>query len=214
MDNSLLVIECQYFPTISYFKLLDQFTYVEIEQWESYKKGGYRNRATIIGSNGPIELIIPLAGGREQKKLVKDIEVDNTTNWKTIHSRSIKSSYSNSPFYEYYAKQVYKLINADISNLVEFNIQILEWLLNTLKINISIGLTPEFKREVPCLDARNIFTPTTLPLDDQNFQPRYYQVFEDRQGFKSNLSILDLLFCEGPNASNLIRGFNRIGVRS
>jgi hypothetical protein len=35
---------------------------------------------------------------------------------------------------------------------------------------------------------------------------RYRQVFEERTGFIPNLSILDLLFCEGKNAIGYLRG--------
>jgi hypothetical protein len=39
------------------------------------------------------------------------------------------------------------------------------------------------------------------PQDDPEFQPRsYWQVFQHRYGFQPNLSILDLLFCMGPEA--------------
>lgn len=41
---------------------------------------------------------------------------------------------------------------------------------------------------------------------DPTFKPAfYYQVFQDRYGFIQNLSIIDLLFNEGPNAENILK---------
>jgi hypothetical protein len=194
-------IEPQYFPCIDYIKKIAAATYYEIEQWENFQKSTLKNRCIIAGSNGLITLTVPVKGGREQKALIKDIELDYTTNWQVRHCRSIQSSYAKAAFYEYYHEAVFSLILRKQKYLIDLNVEILEWLHKALKINSSFELSKSFS---PKADISN----SNSEAVSENWQPRYFQVFEDKFGFQPNLSILDLLFCEGPNASNLLVGRN------
>src|ERR1043165_7225333 len=104
------IIETQYFPCIDYFKLAAKASDYKIEQWENFQKMSFRNRCIIAGSNGLIGLTVPVKGGREQKKLIKDIEIDYTIDWKTVHCRSIASSYAGAAFFDFYSQQAFELI--------------------------------------------------------------------------------------------------------
>ena len=56
-------------------------------------------------------------------------------------------------------------------------------------------------------DLRTCFSPKPrLSRPDPTFTaPQYYQTFSDRLPFAPNLSIIDLLFCEGPASANILR---------
>ena len=61
--------------------------------------------------------------------------------------------------------------------------------------------TTEYHKEIENSDFRNL----AIAKGEKEFQlKRYFQVFEENHGFISNLSILDLLFMEGPNALNYL----------
>ena len=201
---SILVIDCQYFGSINYIKILFKYSNILIEQYESYQKMSFRNRCMIAGSNGVINLSVPLENGRSQKGLMKEVKISYSTNWRVQHWRSIESAYNRSPFFEYYREGVWALLEKEETYLLDINLKILDWLKKVLKFNPTFCLTDDYRKNYPIevLDMRNQF----LPKNYQNQPPgfSYTQVFEDRIGFIANLSILDLLFCYGPAAKSLL----------
>jgi len=201
----MYIIDSQIFPTIDYFKIISQNKYVKIDECDKFRKMSFSNRYVIAGANGLITLTAPVVGGREQKALMKDIKVDDTTNWRTSHWRSIVSSYNSSPYFDYYRAEVEKMLFFNTSFLYDLNILILGNILKLMDINTIVFLNSlSGIDEVAAIDFRNHILPKNYQHDSFNWRPKYSQVFEERIGFQPNLSILDLLFCEGPNAKNLL----------
>jgi hypothetical protein len=201
-----LLIDLQLFPSINYFKKLIESTHVRIEEYENFQKMSFRNRYLIYSSNGVAHLTVPIVGGREQKTLITDVEIDYSTDWRIKHWRSIRSAYSKAPFFDYYSSEIRDLLYSGENSLFNFNFFILKKLCNLLNVSLIISFTTGYYRtyDADILDYRNKLLPKSFQNDVDNWQPKYPQVFEDRYGFQPNLSILDLLFCEGPNARNLI----------
>jgi hypothetical protein len=201
-----LIIESQPFPCVDYFKNAIHCTNIKIDIYETFQKMSFRNRYMIYGANGIAALTIPIAGGREQKKLIKEVQIDFTEDWKTKHWRGIVSSYSKAPFFEYYRDEIEKLLFSKEKYLVDFNIKILIKLFKVLNINTSVIYTdaffPTYESE---LDLRSRILPKNYQEKGNNWKPVYPQVFQERFGFQPNLSILDLLFNEGPNALSLLQ---------
>ena len=199
-----LIVDCQLFPCIYYFKKLIEHKYVKIEACESFQKMSFRNRYVIAGANGIQSLTVPLIGGREQKNLIKEVRIDNTTDWKTKHWRSLLSAYSKAPFFEYYGQEIKNLIFSEEEFLFELNIKILAWACNVLKVNVLVEFTKAFLHQYEEeFDFRNCLLPKSF--QNPEYRVRHYpQVFEDRIGFQPNLSIIDLILCEGPNAKSLL----------
>ncbi len=202
--NSLL-IESQYFGTITYFNTLFQYTNIKIEQYENYQKMSFRNRCVVMGSNGTVNLSVPLDKGRNQKQLMKDVKISYAGNWQVQHFRTLESCYSRSPFFEFYRDGIWDLLQKQPIFLLDQNMAILEWLQKVLKLTASISLTESYLKEPTneVVDSRN----SILPKNASNLLSpiQYTQVFEDRLGFQPNLSILDMLFCCGPNANTLLK---------
>lgn len=119
-----LVVECQLFPCIYYIKKLIESKHIKIEVYENFQKMSFRNRYIIAGANGIQNLTVPVLGGREQKSLIKEVRVDNSTNWKTKHWRGLLSAYSKAPFFEYYASEIKSLVFAEEEFLFLLNIKI------------------------------------------------------------------------------------------
>ena len=90
MQNILLPLF--YLPPISWFsEYLNPDNEVVFEQFETFPKQTYRNRASIYGANGKLSLIIPIRG--TESKLMKDIEISYQENWQKNHWKSIESAY-------------------------------------------------------------------------------------------------------------------------
>lgn len=200
--NELIEIQC--FPVINYFKILANGAYVEIDASENFKKMSFRNRYVVAGANGLISLTIPIVGGREQKALITHIEIDNTTPWQKQHWKTLTSAYNKAPFFSFYKEEIKELIFNPETNLFSFNFFIIERVCKLLNVNTSICFTHNYSFDYS-EDFRNKFLPRNYQQGTDNWKPRYSQVFEDRLGFQPNLSILDLVFCEGPNAANVLK---------
>lgn len=200
------IIDSQCFPCFNYINFLIKSKYIKIEKYDLFKKMSFRNRYVICGANGLINLTIPITGGREQKTLMKDVLIDNSVNWQIKHWRSLTSSYSKAPYFEFYAEEVKSLIFGKEEFLLAFNMKALDWVLKVLKIELLLGLTEGSTRNYEGEeDFRNYFLPKSFQQTTKGSFPHYSQVFEDRFGFQPNLSILDLIFCEGPNAIHLLQ---------
>lgn len=203
---SQLIIEYQYFGTINAINTLFQFSNIEFEVFESFQKMSFRNRMIVSGSNGLVHLSVPLEKGRDQKQLIKDIRISYSLPWQQQHWRTIESCYNRSPFYEYYRDWLESFFTRRPVFLLDLNRDIMDWLVKLLKPTGKILETKEFLLEYPegVTDMRSRWLPKNF--QDEGDAIRYLQVFEDRIGFQTNLSILDLLFCTGPQAHSLLTG--------
>lgn len=192
------LIELQYFPPIAYFSALLKHDKIWIEQYENYQKGSYRNRCEIATSNGVLRLSIPLEKGKNNQTSIKEVKIYNTQNWQIQHWRAIKSAYGKSPYFEYYSDELFPFFNKKYDFLFDWNLEMFDFIVENLGLPIDYQFTTDYSlAPSDCVDYRNKITPkkdtTTI------YQPvPYGQVFQDKHGFTPNLSVLDLLFCKGP----------------
>lgn len=202
-----ILLSTAYFAPIQYFSKLAVYPEIAIEQHENFIKQTYRNRMVILGANGPISLIVPVEKGRGKKITIKDLRIAYDEDWQRNHWRTIFSAYNSSPFFEYYADEIEPFFRKKYDFLFDYNQQITETLLEILDIRAEVKLTGDFEK-VPgyYLNFREQISPKThRNAEDPNFtdQP-YTQVFSEKFGFIPNLSILDLLFNEGPSAHHVL----------
>lgn len=205
--NTICYLSTAYWAPIQYITKLLLFDKVFIEVCETYPKQSYRNRFHLYGANGIQSLRIPVVKGSFKNILLKDIEIAYHDNWQKNHLKSIESAYRSSPFYEYYIDDVLPFYENKFKYLIDFNQQILEATLLMLGIQVDLQVTNEFELHPKGLDLRNAIHPKAEKQTiDPFFVPKeYVQGFEQRHGFIANLSILDLIFNEGPEAQKLLK---------
>jgi hypothetical protein len=194
-----------YFPPLEYMAALIRAQVVEIEQYETYPKQTYRNRCVICTANGVQNLSIPVIKPFGNQTKTKDILIQQpSSNWQIIHWRAIQSAYRKAPYFEHYVDELEIFFNQQHELLIHLNQNILQTLLSILKIDVTFGLTTCYeKKPKEKVDLRSHFSPKYNA--DTSIYTEYYQVFKERTGFIPNLSILDLLFCEGPGAMNYLQ---------
>ncbi|HWB26239.1 MAG TPA: WbqC family protein [Chitinophagaceae bacterium] len=203
-----LIIDNHYFNNVIYTKYLLKSTHINILPFEPYQKMSFRNRCVIAGSNGLINLTVPVENGRNQKCTFKAVRISYREDWQKHHRRTLTSCYSKSAFFDYYRDAVEKFFLKKEEFLFDLNLGILQWLKSVLRFPGEIVVQDEGWQpgnETPVVDVRDKWLPKNFQsAEASELCPVYFQVFEDRIGFQPNLSILDLLFNEGPAASALL----------
>lgn len=202
--SKAILLELQYFPSIQYFTKFYLYETVIIEQHEHYVKRSYRNRCHIATSTGIQRLSIPLKKGKNEQLPIREVQISYEENWQKNHWSAIQTAYNNSPFFEHYAAFFQPFFTKQFDLLFDFNFESLKTILQILDFKQSPMLSSSFLKETSdqVLDYRNIISPKAKKEpEDHDFKAmKYAQVFEEKNGFIPNLSILDLIFCAGPQA--------------
>jgi len=200
------LLSTAYLPPIEYFVQIDQSDEIYIEQFENYHKQTFRNRCHIASANGLLSLSIPVIKTDGNHTLIKNIAISNVEPWQKIHWRAIESAYNKSPFFLYYEDELRPFYVNRFENLLEFNMKLTEKLLHLIGIEKKINLTTGFIHQPENMtDCR--FREKPKPESCTNYKP-YIQVFSSKFKFFPNLSIIDLLFCEGPDAADYLNSLS------
>ena len=206
MIEKQILIDLHYLPSVHWFANILRAEEVIIEDAERFQKQTYRNRCKINTAGGILDLAVPVKHSNPVK-LIREVEIDNSQLWQRIHWRTIKSAYGNSPYFEYYQPYFEKLYAEPATYLFDWNIKALTLCLKLLKKPCNIVFSEiyleEDKTEMPDLRSK-IHPKKVIPERFDFIHGNYVQVFGNE--FASGLSVIDLLFCEGPYAVNWLLG--------
>lgn len=197
-----MIYPALYNGPLNYYARLVREQSIIFEQYENYTKQTYRNRFRIMGPNGILNLSIPVKKKPGIKNYLRDIRIDYDTPWNNVHWRSLIASYAASPFFEYFQDDLIRYYENRFEFLIDLNLQLAETVLKLLGLKIPLQYSNSFTDITGETDPRFFIHPKKeRVVVDPDFQPVvYHQVFSDRHGFQANLSILDLLFNEGPSS--------------
>ncbi len=181
-----------YFGPTAYYRMIAQAEAPIWQGGERYSKQTLRNRCSIYGANGKIQLSIPVERTKGKEIPLCDAVISYVEPWQQIHWRSIKSAYGRAPYFEYFEDKIEALYLEKHEYLFDFLKQVNQVVLDILKIQSPIisleSLNTEGQKRMDALSKEKFY-----PNED-----KYYQIFEDRHGFIPNLSILDWIFHCGP----------------
>ena len=186
---------------------------VYIEACENYQKQSYRNRCRFYGADGIQALSYPIIHeGGTHKLPISQIRIDWSTPWLQQHERAIVSAYRTSAYFEYYQDELFAIMESRPERLLDFNMALLRFFIEKTGLAVDLRLTAEYTKDgvqtsddgtsVICKDLREVIhpkRPDTI-LKDLRLEKPYFQVFARKHGFQSDLSIMDLLFNEGPDS--------------
>lgn len=203
INNNLPVAHLQFFPCVAELILFEQLEAISIDVFENFPKQTFRNRATILSSQGILNIIVPVKSNNKEKVLTKDIEISYSEKWNIEAWRTIFSCYGKSPFFIYYADKVKTLLLEQYKYLMDLNLKVFYFLKQALQLKCDIFFTSQYiDRTID--NYRNMFMPKNREEDGKNIKP-YYQCFEEKFMFQTNLSSLDLLFNLGNQAGEYLR---------
>ena len=195
---------------------------VYIEACENYQKQSYRNRCCFYAADGVQALSFPVIHEEgTYKHPVKDIKVDYSTQWLQQHKRAIVSAYRTSAYFEYYQDELFAILDSCPEKLLDLNMALLRFFIEKTGIKVDLRLTEEYSKSglvvnpggdgTSCVDLREAIHPKrpNAILKDLALEKPYFQVFAPKYGFQSDLSIMDLLFNEGPDSILYLKKISR-----
>ena len=203
------LIDLHFLPSLEYFCALLPYPSILFEKHEHFVKQTFRNRCYIHTAHGKAMLTIPLAE-RHGHQPVAAVKIDYRQRWQDHHWRTIESAYRKAPFYEHYAPELRDILYRKHTLLFDLNLEMLSFCLAALRWHKKVDCTTAYEVQTPLSvnDLRGVITAKTTYRERDFYEPQpYYQVFGST--FVANLSILDLLFCSGPDASALLQASAR-----
>ncbi len=206
-ENNTIVVEVQYLPGLEFWTCYEKFETIVLEKHEHFQKQTFRNRCQILTAQGLDTLIVPVLDGRsKQKTLIQDVKIDYHQPWVKRHWGAIEAAYRKTPFFEYFEEKFRKVYEGKPDFLYDLNLQMLTVCQELLRMPDKCRDTENYQRsyESPILDLRDRISPKHGPEEREFYQPvSYRQNFGEQ--FFPNLSILDLLFCQGNKARTILK---------
>lgn len=211
-----MLLSTAFCPPVEYFAILAGYSSVCLEACESYSKQSWRNRCRILSANGPLDIMVPVvhsSGTGDGGKLITGVRVEYTTPWIAKMKKAVDSAYDSSPFFEFYRDGFYSVLDSRPERLWDLNLQIIKWLCARIGISPEIRFSDTYLRAgdfghfvSAAPDPEGDYRETIHPkrqntiLKDMGLDRPYWQVFREKFGFVPGLSVLDLLFNEGPES--------------
>ena len=215
------LLSTAYLPPVSYFAAMAQDmtglisrrgdggslelspSVVYIEACENFQKQSYRNRCRFYAADGVQTLSFPIIHeGGTHKIPISEIKVDYKKPWVLQHERAISSAYGTSAYFEYYQDELFAILEAGHERLFDLNMALLNFFIEKTGVKVDLRLTEDYIKDTRHEDLREVIhpkRPNTI-LQDLSLEKPYFQVFSGKYGFQPDLSIMDLLFNEGPDS--------------
>ena len=195
----MTILPIAYMPSVEYVARLLREECV-IDLGEHYIKRSQRNRAQILSANGVMSLTVNVENANRPRQRIRDVRIDYSKRWQHQHWVSILSAYKSSPYFDHYAHLLEPYYKREWRYLADYNMEYTHTLLGLLGIDNKINISEKYViAQEGDLDLRPKHNEGSTFVAEP-----YFQVFSDRMPFEANLSILDLLMCEGPQAVNAV----------
>ena len=228
-----MLLSVAWFPPVSYFALMAKDfilskdgvkpSVVYLDACEHYQKQSWRNRFRFYACDGPQCLNYPVQHSEDTYgRPVTEVRIDYTTPWLVRTERAIASAYESSAYFDYYKDELFSILESRPATVFEMDLGLTRFFLRKTGVAVDLRVTDEYlpvlSREVPVdtgrygLDYRELIHPKRPDsiLKELDLEKPYFQVFAGKYGFVPNLSIMDLLFNEGPDSISWLKKLNPV----
>ena len=216
----------QYLPWLGYFeKIAKSDTFVFLDNVQ-YKEREFQNRNKIRTKDGSSWLTVPVISKGEGRQKIRDVKIDDESDWRRKHLASLRSSYGRAVFFKDYYPFFEEVLGKKWVYLKDLNIEIIKFILKELSIDTPISFESDLK--VTAMSTQRIidickklkadtyfsgsggrsyldqglFAQENIKLIYQEFlHPQYKQCYEP---FLPFMSIIDLLFNHGAGSRKIL----------
>ncbi|PSL06394.1 WbqC family protein [Cecembia rubra] len=197
-----ILTELFYLPTLEFFTAVLGHEEICVDGGENYQKQSYRNRTSILLANKVEVLSVPVLGGNKGLPY-REVKIDYGQKWKNVHLRGIQSGYGKAPFFEYFYPYFEKVYQKNLAFLFDLNLELLTVCLNLLQLDVKLSVMGNIGQKTSENDIRGLIN-AKKGFESRSFYQShtYSQLFG--VNFAPNLSVIDLLFCEGPASKNIL----------
>jgi len=156
------------------------------------------HRYRVDGPNGLQTLTVPLVGATNNMMTpLRDVLISEHGDWRRLHWGALYSAYGRSPYFDYVADDLSRVIHGSQRYLHDFNRQMHEVIVDFMDLPL-VTRYLEQGGDVAAADEDlrgriGMKKPDALPINDV----AYYQMWTGRDGFQADLSILDLMMNMG-----------------
>ena len=199
-----IVIEPHYLGSLEYFVALINAEEVILEAQDHFVKQTYRNRCYIHSPSGKQSLTVPVS--YDNRTRMNDVRIDYSQSWLRDHWGAFYSAYGKAPFFDFFAEEFQAVWNSKPEFLLDLDIEMMTLCLRLLQIDMPHRLTDDFhsSTEKGAFDLRNRILPK-ISFDQRDLYIPFPYIQNFGSNFVANLSIVDLLMCEGPGAQAVLR---------
>ena len=195
-----VIADLFYLPNLEFFCLLKGADSITFVLEDPFVRQTYRNRCEILMANKVEMLSVPVLKA-DKLAPYRDIKIDYGQKWLNVHLRGIRSAYGKAPFFEYFYPSFEEVFLKRKNFLWELNVELLTICLNFLFHSAKIDISAQFVPNGAEIDLRGRSGAKGRHWAWQYYTPiTYHQLFG--LDFVPNLSVIDLLFCEGPGSSD------------
>ncbi len=197
-EIATIILPASYLGNLAYFANIKSNQEIVLDVNERFQKQSYRSRCTILSANGLQNLIVPVVRPNGKETLMNDILISYTEDWQKDHIKAIESAYRRAPYFEFYADELFEILQKKHKKLVDLSLELTLFLMTSFGIECKVRISQ--KEEKSSIELKN----EMYPKARKNYQAQPYQQALNKGDFENNLSVIDLLFNCGKNGINLI----------
>ena len=224
------ILQPGYLPWLGYFEQLlrsDVFVHYDDVQ---YTACDWRNRNRIGAKAGTQWLTVPVSYRRGQR--INEVLINNSTAWARKHIGALRTNYAKSPFFDAYFHGLADVLSTPWQYLVDLDLAVAEWVKAKLGIHAKTIRSSQIASEDRCGQGKliricemlgcdhfyeghsgrafvdtGLFESHGITVEFQDYKHPYYrQRWVRERGFISHLSVVDLLFNQGPDSLAILTG--------
>ncbi len=163
-------------------------------------KRSRQNYTLLNGANSLQRMTVP-TDRRSRRAYYDSVLVNYGRPWQRTHLHAYPTIYHNSPYFEHYWPELEPLLSASPERLIDYGLPLAKWIAKQLRPEAPLRLMETVDQP----DYRH-WALTAHCAPEGFAPPDYYHLFtHDEQ----NVSVLDLLFCEGPQSRLILSAADR-----